>query len=99
MRGFEVLAGSQAAPIGLVPHSLTILIEFQAYVLLMLGAYLLGSGLAPSSARRRPEPPPGIPPGPAADRLAQRARVRLVVGALYEAFSLVPGAALIRTWG
>ena len=28
--------------VGLIPHSLTILIEFQAYALLMFGAYILG---------------------------------------------------------
>jgi hypothetical protein len=38
-----LLAPTTAAfAVGLIPHSLTILIEFQAYALLMFGAYILG---------------------------------------------------------
>ncbi len=73
----------------LIPHSLTFLIEFQAYILLVLGAHLLGrSWLRPATAG-------------AADRrqgyvhglrqlgwLSLPALALFVVGAVYEAFSL-----------
>jgi hypothetical protein len=99
--GFEVLAGAQAAPIALIPQSLTVLIEFQAYVLLMLGAYLLGRAwLRPGrvgAANRRQGYLHGLRQ---IGWLSLPALVLFVVGALYEAFALtylVP--VLIRTWG
>lgn len=73
----------------LIPHSLTLVIEFQAYILLVLGAYLLGRawitpGFVGESTRVR-----------AYGRglrllgwLGLAAFALLVVGALYEAFTL-----------
>jgi hypothetical protein len=99
--GFDVLAGGQAAPIALVPHSLAILIEFQAYVLLMLGAYLLGRAWLGPRLVGAPNRRQGYLHGlRQIGWLSLPALALFVVGALYEAFTLaylVP--VLIRAWG
>ncbi|MBN6042132.1 stage II sporulation protein M [Amycolatopsis sp. 195334CR] len=82
-------SGSTAATV-LIPHSLTLIIELTAYVLVMFGAYQLGRGwirpgyLGESSRRRAYVA--GL------RRLAWLALptiVLLVIGAYYEAFSVV----------
>lgn len=99
--GFDVLAGGRAAPIALVPQSLTVLIEFQAYVLLMLGAYLLGRAWLRPQRVGAPDRRRGYLHGlRQIGWLSLPALVLFVVGALYEAFALaylVP--VLISTWG
>ncbi|HYP44594.1 MAG TPA: hypothetical protein VEQ66_05300 [Propionibacteriaceae bacterium] len=99
--GLTLAPIDRANAIALIPHSLTILIEFQAYVLLMLGAYLLGRAwlrprLAHAPTRRR-----GYLHGlRQVGWLSLPASALFVVGALYEAFSLaylVP--VLIHSWG
>lgn len=87
--------GTSLAPVDptvrttLIPHSLTLLIEIQAYVLVMLGAFVLGRAwLRPASVgaeRRRDGYVRGLR---ALGRLLVPALVLLVIGALYEAFSL-----------
>jgi hypothetical protein len=48
--GILVAPVDRTSALTLIPHSLTLLIEFQAYVLVMLGVYLLGrSWLRPTS--------------------------------------------------
>jgi hypothetical protein len=73
----------------LIPHSLTILIEFQAYILLVLGAYLLGrSWLRPGTVgagNRRQGYVRGLNQ---IGWLSLPALGLFVVGAIYEAFSL-----------
>jgi hypothetical protein len=75
--------------VALFPHSLTLLIEVQAYVLVMLGAFVLGRAwLRPASVgaeRRRDGYVRGLR---SLGRLLVPALVLLVIGALYEAFSL-----------
>jgi hypothetical protein len=99
--GFDVLAGSQGAAIALIPQSLAILIEFQAYVLLMLGAYLLGRAWLRPRLVGAPNRRQGYLHGlRQIGWLSLPALALFVVGALYEAFSLaylVP--VLIRVWG
>ncbi|ANY06741.1 stage II sporulation protein M [Pseudonocardia sp. HH130630-07] len=74
----------------LIPHSLTILIEFQAYVLVMFAAYLLGRAwLRPQSVgadtRRR-----GYLRGlRQVGWISLPALALFVVGAVYEAFELI----------
>lgn len=73
----------------LIPHSLTLLIELQAYVLLALGAYLLGRywispRLAGETTRRRAY----LRGLRQIGLLALPALVLLVVGAIWEAYSL-----------
>jgi hypothetical protein len=87
--------GVQLAPVDttsqltLIPHSLTLLIEFQAYALVMFGAYLLGrSWLRPETAEvptRRQGYVRGL------SRLGQLwfpALALLVIGAAYEAIEI-----------
>ena len=74
----------------LLPHSLTLLVEFQAYVLVMFGAYLLGrSWLRPSTvgapARRQ-----GYLGGLSRlGWLGPPALALFVLGAIYEAFEVL----------
>lgn len=87
--------GTSLAPVDptvrttLVPHSLTLLLEVQAYVLVMLGAFVLGRAwLRPASVgveRRRDGYVHGLR---TLGVLLLPALVLLVIGALYEAFSL-----------
>lgn len=74
----------------LIPHSITLLIELQAYVLIMLGAYLIGkSWLRPSTvgvSTRRQGYVHGLRQ---LAWLSIPALVLFVVGALYEAFEIL----------
>lgn len=75
--------------VAMIPHSVTLVIELQAYIVLLLGAYLLGSHwirprTAGVSTRRR-----GYVRGlQKVGWLALLSAALLVVGAVYEAFSL-----------
>jgi len=73
----------------LIPHSLTWLIEFQAYVLLTLGVYLLGKYWIRPRSIGAPNRRQGYLAGVRAlGRLAVPALALFVIGAVYEAFSL-----------
>ncbi len=73
----------------LIPHSLTFLIEFQAYVLLVLGAYLLGrSWLRPATVGAQNRRQGYVHGLRQLGRLSLPALALLVIGALYEAFTL-----------
>ncbi|MGM1016664.1 MAG: stage II sporulation protein M [Actinomycetota bacterium] len=73
----------------LIPHSLTVIIEFQAYVIFLLGAYLLGRyWLRPrdiGAKNRRQGYVRGLR---AIGLLALPALTLLIVGAVWEAYSL-----------
>jgi hypothetical protein len=87
--GITLVPASPAGWVALIPHSLTFVIELQAYILLLLGAYLLGrSWLFPRTidapTRRR-----GYGRGlQQLGLLALPALLLLVVGAVWEAYSL-----------
>ena len=87
--GLTLVPASDIGWVALIPHSLTLIIEFQAYILLLLGAFLLGRcWLWPQTIgaqnRRR-----GYRQGlRQLGWLALSAVVLLVAGAVYEAFSL-----------
>ena len=87
--GITLVPASDIGWVALIPHSVTLVIELQAYVLFMLGAYLLGRHWVwPRSvgAENRRE---GYVTGlRQLGRLCLAAFVLLVVGAVYEAFSL-----------
>lgn len=73
----------------LIPHSLTLIIEFQAYILLVLGAYLLGRawitpGFVGESSRGRAY----LAGLRMLGWLGLAALALLIFGALYEAFTL-----------
>ncbi|MDT0329539.1 stage II sporulation protein M [Nocardiopsis lambiniae] len=74
----------------LIPHSLTILIEFQAYILVMLAAYVLGRAwLRPATVgtdSRRQAYVRGLKQ---VGWLSLPALALFVIGAAYEAFELV----------
>jgi len=73
----------------LIPHSLTWIIEFQAYVLLILGVYLLGKYWIRPHTVGAPNHRRGYLAGlKALGRLSVPAMALFVIGAVYEAFSL-----------
>ncbi|WP_431232067.1 stage II sporulation protein M [Mycolicibacterium psychrotolerans] len=75
--------------VALIPHALTVVVELQAYLLLLLGVYLLGRGwVSPRTVgadTRRQGYLRGLQD---LGRLALPALALLIVGAVYEAFSL-----------
>ena len=74
----------------MIPHSLTLIIEFQAHALVMLGAYLLGKAWPRPAAVGAPDRRRGYLHGlQQAGRLSLPALALFVIGAIYEAFSLV----------
>lgn len=87
--GITIAPASPQGWVALIPHALTVLIEFQAYVLLLLGAYLLARHwLWPRSvgaASRRQGYVRGLR---SLGLLALLALALLVVGAVWEAYSL-----------
>jgi len=73
----------------LIPHSLTLVIEFQAYILLVLGAYLLGRAWITPAVVEETSRVRAYGKGlRLLGVLGLAALVLLVVGALYEAFTL-----------
>jgi hypothetical protein len=87
--GITLVPASDIGWVALIPHSLTVVVEVQAYVLFMLGVYVLGRHwLWPRSAgaeNRRGGYVKGLRQ---LGWLSLAAVALLVVGAVYEAFSL-----------
>lgn len=87
--GVTILPQSPIGWVAFIPHSLTLVIEFQAYVLLLLGAYLIGKyWLFPRSVgamNRRQGYVRGLQ---RLGLLALPAFALLIVGAIWEAYSL-----------
>ncbi|WP_435107403.1 stage II sporulation protein M [Nocardiopsis synnemataformans] len=74
----------------MIPHSLTLVIEFQAYALVMLGAYLLGRAWLRPATVGAPDHRRGYLHGlQQIGWLSLPALALFVVGAAYEAFELV----------
>lgn len=74
----------------MIPHSLTLVIEFQAYALVMLGAYLLGRAWLRPATVGAPNRRRGYLRGlRQAGWLSLPALALFVIGAAYEAFELV----------
>ncbi|GAA1489263.1 hypothetical protein [Brachybacterium sacelli] len=87
--GITLAPVNHAAAMTLIPHSLTIVIEYQAYVLLLLGAFLLGRSWLRPATVEAPTHRRGYVRGlQLIGRLALPALALFVVGAVYEAFSL-----------
>lgn len=73
----------------LIPHSLTMVIELQAYVLLLLGAYVLGRAwIRPASVGATTRGRAWVHGMRLFGRMWVPALVLFVVGAVYEAYSL-----------
>ncbi len=87
--GITLVPSSDIGWVALIPHSATVIIEFQAYILLLLGAYLLGKNWiwpqTADSVTRRGGYIRGLNQ---LGWLALAAALLLIVGAIYEAFSL-----------
>ena len=87
--GITLVPASDIGWVALIPHSVTLVIEMQAYILFMLGAYVLGRHWVwPRSVgadNRREGYVSGLRQ---LGWLSLAAFVLLVVGAVYEAFSL-----------
>jgi hypothetical protein len=87
--GITLVPASDIGWVALIPHSLTLVIELQAYVLLMLGVYVLGRHwIWPRSAGAESRRGGYLEGLRQLGSLALAAFVLLVVGAVYEAFSL-----------
>ena len=87
--GVTLAPTDQTTWIVLIPHSLTLVIEFQAYILLVLGAYLLGRAwITPSFVEETSRVRAYGTGLRLLGVLSLTALALLVVGALYEAFTL-----------
>lgn len=87
--GLGLAPTSDIVAVGLIPHSLTALIEFQAYALLMFGAYVLGrSWVLPATMGARNHRQGYVHGLQQLGWLSLPAFALFVVGAIWEAFSI-----------
>lgn len=87
--GLAVAPTTPTLWVGLIPHSLTLVVEFEAYVLLMLGAWVLGrSWLRPGTIGATDRKQAYVRGLQRLGWLGLGALVLLVVGAAWEAWSL-----------
>jgi Stage II sporulation protein M len=87
--GLAMAPTTKIITVGLIPHSLTILIEFQAYALLMFGAYILGrSWVRPTTIGARNHRQGYVRGLQQLGWLSLSTLPLFIVGAIWEAFSL-----------
>ena len=87
--GLALAPTTAIAAVGLIPHSLTALIEFQAYALLMFGAYILGrSWVRPATIGARNHRQGYVRGLQQLGWLSLSALPLFIVGASWEAFSI-----------
>jgi hypothetical protein len=87
--GLALAPTTKIMAVGLIPHSLTILIEFQAYALLMFGAYILGrSWVRPATIGARNRRQGYVRGLNQLGWLSLSTLPLFIVGAIWEAFSL-----------
>ena len=87
--GLAMAPTTKIMAVGLIPHSLTILIEFQAYALLMFGAYILGrSWIRPATIGARNHRQGYLRGLQQLGWLSLSTLPLFIVGAIWEAFSL-----------
>jgi hypothetical protein len=87
--GLAMAPTTKIMAVGLIPHSLTILIEFQAYALLMFGAYILGrSWVRPATIGARNRRQGYVRGLQQLGWLSLSTLPLFIVGAIWEAFSL-----------
>ncbi|MBT2486433.1 MULTISPECIES: stage II sporulation protein M [unclassified Microbacterium] len=88
--GVSLAPTSETGWVALIPHSLTVIIEFQAYILLALGAFLLGKyWLFPRTVGAKNRRQGYVRGLQTIGWLALPAFALLIIGAIWEAFSLV----------
>ncbi len=87
--GITLVPASPERWVVLIPHSLTLVIEFQAYILLLLGVYLLGTHwLFPRTVGAKNRRQGYVRGLQRLGLLALPALALLVLGAVWEAYSL-----------
>jgi len=87
--GITLVPASAQGWVALIPHSLTFIIELQAYILLLLGAYLLGKyWLFPRSVGAKNRRQGYVRGLQRIGLLALPAVALLIIGAVWEAYSL-----------
>jgi Stage II sporulation protein M len=87
--GLVLAPTTEIAAVGLIPHSLTALIEFQAYALLMFGAFILGrSWVRPTTIGARTRRQGYVRGLQQLGWLSLTALALFIVGAIWEAFSI-----------
>jgi Stage II sporulation protein M len=97
--GLAMAPTTKIIAVGLIPHSLTILIEFQAYALLMFGAYILGrSWVRPATIGARNHRQGYLRGLQQLGWLSLSTLPLFIVGAIWEAFSLGYLVPLLIQW-
>jgi Stage II sporulation protein M len=97
--GLAMAPTTKIVAVGLIPHSLTILIEFQAYALLMFGAYILGrSWVRPATIGARNHRQGYVRGLQELGWLSLSTLPLFIVGAIWEAFSLGYLVRLLIQW-
>lgn len=87
--GITLVPASPEGWVALIPHSLTFVIELQAYILLLLGAYLLGKNwLFPRTIGAKNRRQGYLRGLQQIGLLALPALALLIIGAVWEAYSL-----------
>ncbi|WP_017301983.1 stage II sporulation protein M [Nodosilinea nodulosa] len=87
--GLAMAPTTKVMAVALIPHSLTILIEFQAYALLMFGAYILGrSWVRPATIGARNHRQGYVRGLQQLGWLSLATLPLFIIGAIWEAFSL-----------
>ena len=87
--GLAMAPTTKNTAVALIPHSLTALIEFQAYALLMFGAYILGrSWVRPATIGARNHRQGYVRGLKQLGWLSLASLPLFIVGAIWEAFSL-----------
>lgn len=88
--GLVLAPVNETATVILIPHSLTMVIEFQAYIVLALGSYVLAKAWLRPAAVGAPNRRRGYLRGlQRFGWLSLPALALLIIGAIYEAFSLI----------
>ncbi|MCG9891158.1 MAG: stage II sporulation protein M [Thermosynechococcaceae cyanobacterium MS004] len=87
--GLAMAPSTEIMAVALIPHSLTILIEFQAYALLMFGAYILGrSWVRPATIGAQNHRQGYVRGLKQLGWLSLATLPLFIIGAIWEAFSL-----------
>jgi len=97
--GLAMAPSTEIMAVALIPHSLTVLIELQAYALLMFGAYILGrSWVRPATIGARNHRQGYVRGLKQLGWLSLSTLPLFIIGAIWEAFSLRYLVPLLTQW-
>lgn len=97
--GVTLVPSSPETWVALIPHSLTLVIELQAYILLLLGAFLLGKyWVRPQTIGAKNRRQGYLRGLQSIGWLSIPTLILLVIGAIYEAFSLLYLVYPLQQW-